>query len=381
MPRLALHFLGMPRVLLDDTPVDVDRRKSIALLAYLAVTARSHGHDTLATLFWPEHDQGTARANLRRTLSLLHAALHGGWLAIDRENAALPPAEGLWVDVIEFRRYPSECRTSGHPAPAMCPQCIAQLEAAITLYTDDFLAGFTLPDAPEFDDWQLRQTETLRSELSDALSRLVRCQSGQGNLDAAIMHARRRVALDPLHEPSQRQLMEALALSGDKAGALRQYQALTDLLRRELTAAPARETAELARTISEDRLPPAEEAAVRLVATPAVSSDGIALNKHAAHTDRERPRRHKLPAEVTSFVGREGELAEQARLLTAPACRLVTIVGPGGIGKTRLALRSAAGQLGRFVDGVFFVALAPLGAAEFMVSAIAEAVGCPLQAA
>ena len=312
--RLALHFMGAPRIELDGAPVSVDRRKGVALLAYLGVTARMHSRDALATLFWPEHDQVTARANLRRTLSMLHASLRGAWLAIDRENVALPPADGLWVDVVEFRRCLTECHTNGYPDPTICPQCVSRLEAATSLYADDFLAGFTLPDAPDFDDWQFRQAESLRLELSDTLARLARCQAAQGNFSAAINHARRRVALDPLHEPSQCQLMETLARSGDKAGALRQYQALMDLLRIELAATPAPETADLGRAIAEDRVPPLDRQEVRPATAPTMSVDGAAPNGHPPHPKPDRRRRHNLPAQVTSFVGREGELAELARL-------------------------------------------------------------------
>jgi predicted ATPase/DNA-binding SARP family transcriptional activator len=381
MSRLALHLLGTPRIEVDGAPVSVERRKGIALLAYLAVTGRAHSRDALATLFWPEHDQVTARANLRRNLSVLHTSLHDEWLAVDHENVALPPANSLWVDVTEFRGCLRECRTNGLPDPAVCPQCIGRLESAAALYTDDFLAGFTLPDAPEFDDWQFRQAETLRAELSDALSQLVRCHSVQGNFDAAVSHAQRRVSLDPLHESSQCQLMEALARSGDKAGALRQYQALADLLRRELAAAPARDTAQLARVIGEDRLPPLAGQPAGVAAPPPAAVNGAAVNGHPAVSERERPRRHNLPAEVTSFVGREDELAEIDRWLHAPACRLITIVGPGGMGKTRLALQAAAAQVGRFEDGVYLVGLTAVSAKEFIAQSIASAIGVSLQGA
>jgi predicted ATPase/DNA-binding SARP family transcriptional activator len=381
MSRLALHLLGTPRILLDGAPVGVDRRKGAALLAYLAVTGRVHSRDALATLFWPEHDQVTARANLRRTLSVLHTSLHDEWLAIDRENVALPPAEGLWVDVTEFRGCLSGCRTNGRPDPTACPPCIGQLESAAALYTDDFLAGFTLPDAPEFDDWQFRQTETLRAELSDALSRLARCQLGLGDFAGAIGHARRRVSLDPLHEPSHCQLMEALARSGDKAGALRQYQAVTDLLRRELDAAPARETAELARVISDDRLLPLAAQSAVVLTPPTAHANGATVNGHPAARERERPRRHNLPAHVTSFVGRESELAELTAWLAAPACRLITIVGPGGTGKTRLALQAAAAQVGQFEDGVYLVGLTAVSVKEFIAQSITSAIGVSLQGA
>ena len=89
MSRLALYVLGPPRIERDGVPVQIRRRNIVALLAYLAVTGRSHSRDALATLFWPEHDQSGARAGLRRTLASLKKALGAGWLEVSRESVGL----------------------------------------------------------------------------------------------------------------------------------------------------------------------------------------------------------------------------------------------------------------------------------------------------
>jgi DNA-binding SARP family transcriptional activator len=89
MSGLALFLLGPPRVELDGTPIEIDRRKAVALVAYLAVTGHEHSRDTLATLLWPDYDQTRARGALRRTLSVLNKALDGASLAVDRETIAL----------------------------------------------------------------------------------------------------------------------------------------------------------------------------------------------------------------------------------------------------------------------------------------------------
>src|SRR5689334_13522345 len=80
-----------------------------------------------------------------------------------------------------------------------------------------------------------------------------------------------------------------------------------------------------------------------------------------------------LPSHPTAFVGRETELNEIAAQLAEPNCRLLTLLGPGGIGKTRLALQAAADQLPHFEDGVYFVALAPVGSPDLLSAAIASA--------
>ncbi|MCK4316690.1 MAG: SARP family transcriptional regulator, partial [Anaerolineae bacterium] len=89
MPRLMLYLLGPPRLERDGEPIQVSRRKAVALIAYLAVTGGHHSRDTLATLLWPEYDQSRARADLRRTLSVLNRTLGEGWLTADRETAGL----------------------------------------------------------------------------------------------------------------------------------------------------------------------------------------------------------------------------------------------------------------------------------------------------
>ncbi|MBI1878601.1 MAG: hypothetical protein HYR94_10305 [Chloroflexi bacterium] len=98
MSRLALFLFGPPRIELDGTPVEINRRKAVALLTYLAVTAEVHSRDTLATLLWPDYDQTQARAALRRTLSVLKQRL-GQWLEIDRELVGLKPGANIWLDV------------------------------------------------------------------------------------------------------------------------------------------------------------------------------------------------------------------------------------------------------------------------------------------
>ena len=104
MPQLTLHLLGTPGIARDGAPVAVDTRKATALLAYLAVTGRSHAREALAALLWPEYDDEHARAALRRTLSTLRAALDAPHLVIDRDTVSLNPGAGFWVDVTEFRR-------------------------------------------------------------------------------------------------------------------------------------------------------------------------------------------------------------------------------------------------------------------------------------
>jgi predicted ATPase/DNA-binding SARP family transcriptional activator len=354
MYSLRISLLGVPRVERDGKAVPIRRRKVLALLAYLAVTRQPHSRDGLATMFWPESDQSSALANLRRDLSRLKRAVGDQALDVDRLQIALlrqtdpstSSGQGVWLDVEAFKRRLAASHAHGHAAAELCAKCAEALTEAVSLYTGDFMAGFSLPDSLEFDEWQFFQAEGLRQSFAEAVEKLAQWHTAQGEVEQGIEYARRWVALDPLQEQAQRQLMRLYARSGQQAAAVRQYQECARLLQEELGVEPEPETTALYEAIRTKQFPPA----------PA--------------------RRHKLPPQATPFVGREEELADLRRLLLEePACRLLTLVGPGGIGKTRLALEAAAGTLDAYSDGVYFVPLASVGGTEFIVAAIAEALG------
>jgi predicted ATPase/DNA-binding SARP family transcriptional activator len=355
---LSLRFLGPPQIELGGVPVEVDTRKAIALVAYLAVTRQVHSRESLAALLWPEYEPERAYANLRRTLWAFNKAAGDAWLDAGQETIGLARDVDLWSDVDAFRDRLAECRTHAHAEAEVCPACLEPLARAADLYRDDFLAGFALRDSPAFDEWQFFEAESLRSELASALQKLVRLQTAQGDLEPAIETARRWLALDPLHEPAHRELMRLYAWSGRRSAALRQYQECVRVLDEELGAPPEEETALLHDTIQRNELPQA----------PGKSASTPEPLVGAAPS-----RRDHLPLQPTPFVGREQELAEIAALLGDPDCRLLTLVGPGGAGKTRLALEAAAQAASAFPHGVHFVSLAPVESAGFLVPTIAAA--------
>lgn len=377
MADLKLFLLGAPRVELAGKTVDLNRRKVMAPLIYLAVTRQRHRRDTLATLFWPESNQATARASLRRELYTLTSALGNAWLLTDRESLALATAAPIWVDVEAFRTNLAGWRAHGHQAEAVCDACVAQLTTAVALYQGDFLAGFTLSDCPEFDDWQFFQAESLRRELASALAKLVRVHSGRAEYTTAIGYARRWLALDPLHEPIHRELMQLYALAEQPAAALRQYQECARLLHEELGVPTEDATIALFEAIRTKRFPahpkPTKEAAGwdHLVTTRPVGRSPVSV-----HAMPVIP--NNLPAQTTLFIGREKELAAVIRLLLdEPTCRLLTLLGPGGIGKTRLAQEAATNLRKTFPDGVWLVELAPLTDPALVPQTVASILGMP----
>jgi DNA-binding SARP family transcriptional activator len=369
MPELALYLLGPPRVERESQPLELQYRKNTALLAYLAVTGERHTREALVALLWPELDSGRARANLRRNLSLLRQALGGHVLTVEGDSIGLDAEADVWLDVNAFHRLLSSCRNHGHPEAQVCPECLVALEQAVALHRGDFLAGFSLTDSLGFDDWQFFEAEQLRRELASALERLVRGHSAHEQYDSAISYARRWLALDPLHEPAHRALMRLYAASGQRAAALRQYGECERLLQEELGAAPEPETTQLYEAIRSGTL---------TSETRFLEENGFLGNPPSPPMPEAGPAglsQGNLPVSLSSFVGRAHELEELAGLVHAPSRRLVTVVGPGGMGKTRLALETARRAADHFPDGAWWVDLAPLPPDASVPRAVAGALG------
>jgi DNA-binding SARP family transcriptional activator len=341
MAHLALYLLGAPRIERDGAAIDVDTRKAIALIAFLAVTRERYSRDRLVGLLWPDYDQQHARATLRRTLSTLNKAIGGDWLDLDREMIGLPPTEGLWLDVEAFSAHLASTRTHGHPANDVCPACLQPLTDAVALYRDDFLAGFNLRDSPSFEDWQFFQAESLRRDLAGALERLVSGQTMQGDFDAAIHFARRWLMLDRLHEPAHRQLMQLYARAGQRAAALHQYRECVQVLEQELGVAPLEATTQLYQAIKENHLPsrPAPWQTSSISPQAAQSSASARMSVSDSMPAASSATATLNPPARYPMIGRASEWAtlHQAYAASRAGGQLVSIEGEAGIGKTRLA--------------------------------------------
>ena len=210
MSQLAIYLLGTVQIELNKQPVELRLRKGLALLAFLAVEGGYQQRDRLATLLWPGYGQRDARANLRRTLSSLNQALPGDWLLTTRQTIGLNPAADIWIDVQRFR----ELSEQTHWLQAL-------IEAA-ELARGPFLAGFTLDDAPEFDEWQSQEAQYWSRQVGQLLERLARHHAGQQMWAAGVPFAQRWVALDSLNEEANRLLMLLYAQSGERNAALEQ---------------------------------------------------------------------------------------------------------------------------------------------------------------
>ena len=345
---LQLKLLGSPQIEQNNQQLDgFKSRKAKALLFYLATTKGMVMRDTLISFLWEDLPEFNARHNLRNVLTNLRK-LVGPNLTITPSTVEFNRRSNYWLDVEAFLQG---LRTR------------AQLAEATTLYRGEFLQGFNVRDAPQFEAWVSVQREHLHALASKALDQLADTAFDTGNVEAGLDATRRLLYLEPWHESGLRKKMRLLVASGQRDVAIAEYEAFRKSLDRELGLTPVAATTELFEQIQDG----------------ALIAVGPASPIVEAQPTRPPPTPHNLPHQPTNFVDRKDELRLLAQYFTVPTMRLITICGPGGIGKTRLALATATARLADFADGVYFVPLAPLRTAAEIIPSMAVAIDCTLR--
>ena len=355
MPHLELFLFGPPLLKQDGQALEVDARKSMALLSYMALTGQHQSRGTMLSLLWPDLEPRRAQNVLRRNLSMLNKTLNGQWLVVDRDIIGLNEESDYWVDVTQFRNLFLRGQEHDHSASDPCAACIGDLTAAVNLYQADFMAGFGVLNSPNFDHWQLLEAEQLKRELRSALERLVRWHNERQEFDQAINYAQRWSVNDPLHEPVQRWLMNLYAAKGDRSGALRQYQSFVQLLDDELSVLPEKETTTLYESLRQ-----APHKGKGIAAEP-----GIVVAAHPSRPSSPAPASGPMPPspykglfafreeDAPNFFGRE---AFSRHLLTAVHERaLVSVVGPSGSGKSSVVFAGLLPHLRQEKDWIIAV--------------------------
>ncbi|MCW2952163.1 MAG: transcriptional activator domain protein [Conexibacter sp.] len=338
------------------------RAKSLIKLLALAPERRMH-REQVAELLWPGREPtGNGLHQVLYTARRAVASDGGaGDRLVLRDDVVALVGDGIWVDVDSFERAAAAAREDGS---------VESYRVALKLY-----AGELLPE-DRYEEWTATRRESLRETRLGLLVEVAEAHAGAADAAAAVEALQRAVVEDPLHEAAHRGLMRLFAGDGRPQQALAQYQQLRDALRRTLEADPDPATRRLYREIlasqheaQPEAEPAREPASLELPVRPAAEPSDDPRRAGAARSSMRR----ELPRQLTSFVGRERELTELDGLLGR--ARLLTLTGPGGCGKTRLALELASRRARDFAGGTPVVELAPIADAALVVEETAAAVG------
>src|SRR3954451_7441163 len=338
-------------------------RKAKSLVKLLALAPERRVHRERATeLLWPDRAPEAAANNFHQVLFVARRALEAAGaeasavLPLRDDMLALFPGGRAEVDVDVFEAAVVRARETGAPS---------DYGAALALYGGELLCE------DRYESWASSRREAVREAQLGLLLEFSARLAEDGDIAAAIETLEQAVVVDPLHEAAHRALMRMFAADGRRQQALGQYHLLREALRCELEAEPDPQTARLYRALLRGEID--SEPAEQEVRARAATAGG------APRGGRPPPRgrvRHTLPVALTSFIGRERELREVARLLGRH--RLVTLTGAGGSGKTRLGLEAAAARVSECRDGVWLVELAGLSDPGLVADETASALGLTL---
>jgi predicted ATPase/DNA-binding SARP family transcriptional activator len=341
---LRIHLFGDLKLYREQTPHPFTALpKVIPLLAYLLLNRQQPvDRNRLAFTLWPDVTEPTARSNLRRHLYELNRALPSGatdWLQRVGSEVQWNPLASYWLDVAAFEQAVQNGR----------------LAEAAQLYSGHLLP---LVDEP----WLYAERERARNLFLLTLQQLIEQQQQNGRYAEALVTTQRLLSFDPLHEDGQRQLIRLRYALGDRAGALQAYQQFADLLDKELGVSPMPDTKRVRDQII------ANTPLTQLLSHPQTTGDVIHNSPFTIHHS-------PLPQPLRPLIGRQSELTELTQLIIDRGRRFVTLTGPSGIGKSRLALAAAhklaTDYADHFPDGFHFVPLAALTDPNQVLTAVA----------
>lgn len=330
----AIGLLGRVEIIADDQSLTGQLPlKAIALLAYLAVSGGTHARLELIGLFWPDVPEKKGKGSLRVILTQLRKFCPD-LLTTTHTTAAYNRDAGYQLDVEEFEKGMQNLERMGS----------ADLQALLALYRGPFLAGLFLDDALSFEEWVLTQRARLQQLALRGYEQLTDLYLQEGAFQTAVEVLDAWLAIEQWSEEAHRQKMIALARLGNLNAAIAQYDQCKIVLKEALDVAPMPET-----TAVYER--------IRLA--------------------RQRPS-HNLPEDESPFIGRLAEQQKLLQQLADPNCRLITLVGWGGMGKTRLAIavarQSNREQAMAFINGVTYLSLAGVDAAADSSQSLALAI-------
>lgn len=353
MSELDVRLLGDFAIYRDGEPLTcVNSPRTQSLLAYLILHRTApQSRQQIAFLLWPDLSEARARSNLRYQLHLLRRALPDpdSFLQADELTLQWRADAPFKSDVAAFEAFLVQADAAERRGNSR--EMHAALQAANNTYKGDLLPSC-------YDDWIVGERERLRQATTQALERLTRLFEEAQDYREALTVAQRLLRYDPLHESTYRSLMRIHSALGDKVSALSTFRKCAAILRAELDVEPSQPTRELY-----DRL---------LVGESSSMASNASTSMPRSHPSTQTAVPNNLPVALSSFIGRTVELAEVKK--TLGSARLVTLTGPGGCGKTRLALQVATDMLqGQMQDAVWQISLESIRDARQIPQAIASA--------
>ena len=337
--------------------MDLPLRQSLLLAAYLAHRGDWVGRDELLALFWPEHDESTARHNLSQLV--YHCRRQPWFEGLEAERTRL-----RWSLVSDLQLFRAAIGAGAW-------------SDALALYGGTLLEGLPAGSTPPFEAWLEQERETLQSAWRGATLQVTAALERAGRAADAITRLQSVLERDPLAEDVLQAYLRCAIAAGQRAAALRAFEAFRAALRADLDLAPLDATTALAEALREEPASAAVDGPASATrpppgtAPPDRNPAGIAdPDSHAATVVLRG-----FPTHVTPFVGRATELETLDELLTGHGERLVTLVGPGGVGKTRLAIEAGRRAARAFTDGALYVPLADLDEPAYVARAIAAGLG------
>lgn len=342
--------------------------KTALLLAYCAYfLGREHPRETLIEMLWPDSDPDQARNSLSKAVSSLRNQLEpagiepGTVLQADRRTVGLNP-DFATCDAHRFARLIEAANKISDPSAEM-----AALEQAVGLFKGELMPGF-------YADWIMDEQPRLHDAYVSALNRLAELHSH--NPRKGLEYAKRAVAADPLREDAHVAAIRLMVASGDRASAQRQYQALEKMIKEEWGNEPSQEAQDALQgkfarqTVRTPVLERSRPVVVGVAAAILPAPEEVEQTLAAVSPES---RKGNLPSSRSRFVGRESELERLCDMLgDAQGPRLITLIGFGGVGKTRLALQSARNAQSAFPGGAWFVQLQDVDDPSIIPDAIAS---------
>lgn len=326
---LEIRALGLPIITAEGVDLESLSLRAQVLLVYLSLEGGNHSRNYLASMFWPESPEAKALTSLRVMLSELRKILPD-CLDIQRTCLGLKPEQELYLDIAEFEGFLKA----------------GEIKKAFVLFRGDLLSGVYIPGSTEFENWRRWENERIRLFALKQSEKIILKEFGLGNYRQVEEYSREVIRIDPTNETANLYFILAQALRGQHTAAINHILEYQTSLSENLGMDLPDEITRIQELISNGDM------------------DTIIKTLRPSH---------QLPALPTSFVGRKEEISTISQMVSDPDCRLICIVGPGGIGKTRLAIETVKTILVDFPDGSCFVPLESVTTGDGIIPAIAEA--------